>query len=1167
MYRKHRLGITLSLLAFILAVAATPLRAQQDAVLDIMSKELQREMSVLKKQDPPAYFLSYRIYENHSSSVTASLGAVKASDENASRTLTVQLRVGDYVMDDTREIRGSDGFDFDFPQFTSAPIEENEDALRLVLWNVTNQQYRKAAKKYQAVRANTAVKVEAEDKSEDFAKVDAAAKHIDPPLDAPKLLPDRKMWEEKLRSFSSVFLECEHIFLGEATMNFSAERKRLVTSEGALIAENRPSVRVMLRATIKCDDGMELPLYRSYFAHDIAGLPSDAAILADAREMVATLRAMREAPVTEPFTGPALLSGEASSVFFHEIFGHRVEGHRQKKETEGQTFKKKEGTAVLPAHMSVIFDPSLKRSGDQDLNGHYLYDDEGVRGQRVEVVKNGVLQDFLMSRTPFEKHPASNGHGRAQQGYQPVSRQSNMIISTTQPRSDEELRAMLREECKKQDKEFGLYFADVTGGFTMTGRYSPNAFNVTPTVVYRVYADGRPDELVRGVDLVGTPLVMFSNITEAGSTNEVFTGTCGAESGGVPVAAVSPAVLISKIEVQKKDKSQERAPLLARPDRDAATAKSEGPAMLGAMKDELQRSIEHLSIEGVSAPFFISYQVKDGRRVMIKATAGAITVLDTSRSRRHNVRVLVGDRKQTQEHFVSTDFGFSFSYEDYNAGLPIEDNYDAIRRELWLKTDREYKAQSEKLEKKRAALQQQQIPEEMKGVEDFAEAKPVVSIEEGKPVACDVAAWKNRVRELSALLGHDAEIYASDVSFGFHEMTVYFVNSEGSVVVVPKTLAVITIAASTQAEDGEPLMDFVLHEALTPQELPDVNTLAAEVRAMAAKLLERRSSVPMDGSYTGPVLFEDQAVPELVHRVYLGEEGLRASRMPVMEGALAMMGAQMQKRNLRDKLGKRVLPQEWTMASTPSLAEFDGVKLVGAYDIDAEGVRPPDNLLLVDKGNVASLISDRTPTPGLPSSTGHRCIGVGDGTGDGITPGVLSIEVANGPASADLKKMLLEKASEEDLEHAYIIRSIRPDAVAAPSTDDDMMSSFSMFGMDPGAGSAPLGETVRIYRVNVADGKEIPVRNVEILKPGASALRKLTASTDRRAWNCLSDGESPIPGLGMFISFGGSSSGTQGGVPTSIIAPRSVLVDEMEVRKQKRPLTSKPPIVPSPLAK
>ncbi len=1168
MYSTHRKRIILPFVSVLLFLAAIPAAAQKDPVLDVMKKELQREMSVLKTQDPAAYFLSYRIDDSYTSSVSASLGAVKKSDDDHHSTLTVQLRVGDYEMDNTREIRGSDSFDFEFPQFTSVPLEFDEPAIRMVLWNATNQQYRKAAKKYQAVRANTAVKVEAEDKSFDFASITKAEEHVDPLLDAAALLPDRSEWEARLKRISEGFLSSEHITTGEASMTFSVDRKRIVTSEGSVVAENRPAVRVMLRAEIKCADGMELPLYRSYFAYDIAGLPSEESIAADVREMVATLTAMREAPVVEPFTGPALLSGEAGGVFFHEIFGHRVEGHRQKKETEGQTFKKKEGQSVLPAHMSVVFDPTRRKLDGQDLNGFYVYDDEGVRGQSVSVVKNGILQDFLMNRTPFEKHPSSNGHGRAQAGYQPVSRQSNLIVSTTEPRSDEELREMLREECRKQDKEFGLYFKSVMGGFTMTGRYSPNAFNVTPTEVYRIYLDGRPDELVRGVDLVGTPLVMFSNITEAGKTNAVFTGTCGAESGGVPVSAVSPALLISQIEVQKKDKSQERAPLLPRPDKDPAatgdrsSVGGEEPVLLRAMKDELKRNSERLSLEGVSAPFFISYQVKDKQSVSMQATAGAITRFDTSRDRAQDIRVLVGDHKQTQEHYVSMDFGFSM--DDYGSSLPIEDNYDAIRRELWLRTDRKYKAETEKLEKKRAALRQQQVSEEMKDVEDFADADPVVSVEAAPSSSCDVAAWKERVRSLSALFKEHPDIQASNVQFSFHRMMVYFVNNEGTVVAVPKTLAMVAATASAQAEDGEPLMEFMMHEAVTPDQLPDAAALAEEIRGMSGKLVARRTATAMDGSYSGPVLFEDQAVPELFTRLYLGEEGLIASRMPVLEGAMAMMGAQMQKRNLKDKIGKRILPKELSMASAPRIGEFDGVRLAGSFSIDAEGVRPEDRLLLVDGGNVASLISDRIPTPSLPSSTGHRSIGVGDG--DGISPGVFDITVSDGPAAADMKQLLLERAAEEDLPFAYIVRRIRPNAVSAPAVDDDFSASFAMFQMGNNA-ATPLGDAVRIYRVSVADGSESPMRSIEILKPGASALRKLTASTDRRAWNCLEEGDSPIPGFGAILSFSRSFAGVYGGIPLSVIAPRAILVDEMEVRKEKRAITPKPPIVPSPLMK
>ena len=260
------------------------------------------------------------------------------------------------------------------------------------------------------------------------------------------------------------------------------------------------------------------------------------------------------------------LSGRAAGVFFHEILGHRVEGHRQKSESEGQTFKKYVGKKILPDRLDVIFDPTLKAYGSQDLIGYYRYDDEGVEARQVTIVESGILKGFLMSRSPIDQFPQSNGHGRAQAGYYPVARQSNLLVRSSQPVSDSELRKKLIAECRKQGKEYGLFFNDIQGGFTFTGRTIPNMFNLLPTEVYRIYTDGRPDELVRGGDLVGTPLVMFSMITDAGETNDIFTGICGAESGGVPVSAISPSLFVSQVEVQKKSKSQERPPILPRPD-------------------------------------------------------------------------------------------------------------------------------------------------------------------------------------------------------------------------------------------------------------------------------------------------------------------------------------------------------------------------------------------------------------------------------------------------------------------------------------------------------------------------------------------------------------------------------------------------------------------------
>lgn len=214
----------------------------------------------------------------------------------------------------------------------------------------------------------------------------------------------------------------------------------------------------------------------------------------------------------------------------------------------------------------MVFDPTRKEYNGHDLVGYYKYDDEGVKARPVPVVESGVFKAFLMSRSPVEDFPRSNGHGRAQAGFRPVARQSNLLIESNAPISEQQLRQKLIDECKKQGKPFGLLFQDIQGGFTFTGRTIPNVFNVLPTEVYRLYADGRPDEVVRGVDLVGRPLVMFSMVSDAGDQFDLFTGVCGAESGGVPVSAVAPALLVTQVEVQKKSKSQERPPILPRPD-------------------------------------------------------------------------------------------------------------------------------------------------------------------------------------------------------------------------------------------------------------------------------------------------------------------------------------------------------------------------------------------------------------------------------------------------------------------------------------------------------------------------------------------------------------------------------------------------------------------------
>ena len=338
-----------------------------------------------------------------------------------------------------------------------------------------------------------------------------------------------------------------------------------VDSDGALIQSGQSYARLFLNCSGTADDGMEISRYQSFDSDRLEGLPSGPEIAEQIHRLIGELDTLRKAPLAEPYSGPAILVNRASAVFFHEIFGHRIEGHRQKSEMEGQTFARKVNEKILPDFLSIYDDPTLKEFDGKFLRGYFKFDDEGVKAQDVTVVDKGVLKNFLMSRSPINNFSKSNGHGRMQAGMEVCSRQGNLKVKSTNEYPFDTLLVMLKNECLRQGKPYGLVFYDISGGFTQTGRYGPQSFKVIPLLVYRYYADGRLPEAIRGVDIVGTPLSSFEKIIATGNDYDIFNGTCGAESGWVPVSGISPSILVSQLEVEKKAKEQEKPPILKPP--------------------------------------------------------------------------------------------------------------------------------------------------------------------------------------------------------------------------------------------------------------------------------------------------------------------------------------------------------------------------------------------------------------------------------------------------------------------------------------------------------------------------------------------------------------------------------------------------------------------------
>ncbi len=531
-----------------------------------MTAELHRAFTSLGKQGPgkqesdkqlPPYFLSYSVSDASFVSIRAQYGALVDSSANHVRVADVQVRLGDPKLDNTHGThRGS------AVNSMQLPLGDDREALERTLWLATNTGYGTALDNYLRVKTEAEVRAKEEDTSPDFSQ-EAPQEHIGKP--APPVVVDSAAWEQRVRALSKIFREYPDVYQNGVMLTAQNETDYFASSEGSRVVTPHLQARLVVFAVTRADDGMDLFRAQTFEAETVEGLPAQAELEAAMRELGKSLEALRKAPLTEPFDGPAILSGRAAAVFFHEVLGHRLEGQRQRGNEEGQTFTKEVGKEVLPAFLSVADDPTVTKFGDTWLSGSYEYDDEGQKARRVDLIQDGVLKTFLMSRLPIASFANSNGHGRAQTGKVPTGRQGNLIVTSTKTEPESELRKQLIEEAKKQGKPYGLYFEDISSGNAETTRRTPQAFQEIPLVVWRVYVDGRPDELVRGVSMVGTPQAALKHILATGDKSEVFNGECGAESGTIPVSAVAPAMLLSEMETQRVQQGTARPPILPMP--------------------------------------------------------------------------------------------------------------------------------------------------------------------------------------------------------------------------------------------------------------------------------------------------------------------------------------------------------------------------------------------------------------------------------------------------------------------------------------------------------------------------------------------------------------------------------------------------------------------------
>ncbi|MGE5802986.1 MAG: metallopeptidase TldD-related protein [Gemmatimonadota bacterium] len=1089
-------------------------------VLDAMKVELARSLDALRASPSPPYCIGYDVTEVQEFSVSSSFGAITARADERRRALDVQLRVGSYAFDNTHVVHS------DFPDFmrfvdgpVDIPVDDDPMAIRAALWYETQQRYRNAVEQLSDARTNARLRVAPEDSSPDFSR-ESPERFVEP---AQVLTIDRGAWEEKLRRYTAPFAQQRDIYGANAFFTATVETHWYVNTEGTEIQTSQPGYRLIIWAFSKAEDGMQLPRYESFFAATPEGMPNDQTVLQAVARMITDLQALRRAPIVDAYTGPAILSGRASAVFFHEILGHRLEGHRLKDEDDAQTFTRRVADEVLAPGFSVYFDPTLRTVGNTDLAGYYRYDDEGVRARRVAVIEHGVLKTFLMSRMPIEGFANSNGHGRRQVGFSPVARQSNLIVQVAAPKTRAQLKQQLLQEIHRQRKPFGLFFDDIEGGFTITRRGFPNAFEVLPVMVYRVFPDGR-EELVRGVDLIGTPLTVFSRVTAGDDQVAVFNGMCGAESGSVPVSAVSPAVLVSQIEVQKKPKSSERPPILPPP---AATSSAgdSTDVVMRALRDELARSMADLRLDTMPKPYFLSYRVDEVTHLNAAATRGSLVNSDRGTSRRLSVELRVGDYTFDNSNFLGMPRSFAGMIGDLDGSmgeLPLDDDYAALRRQVWLATDQAYKVAVTELAQKRTALANRTRRTELP---DFSREEPVTLVDDVPVPRLDQAAAAEMVRATSAVFRDAPDIYQSSVTWSGGAVRTWYVNSEGSAFTRTAPWGSVRVSAVTQARDGMPLEDGVSYYAASPELLPKQAALTRQVRSFATRLSSLRATAAAE-TYNGPVLFEGDAAAVLFASMFGSQ--LAANRPPISDNPMFdRFGGTSS--GMLDLIGARVLPKSFSVVENPGARVFEGQPIGGAL-VDDEGVRTRETRL-VDRGVLRTLLTTRTPVEGLPRSTGSR-------RGSEATPTNVFVTTDSGLGDAPLRQRALALAREHGTPYAVVVRRFAGGA-------GGRSIRALMAAMRPSEGSLPIAEAVKVY----GDGREEPIRGAALSGVSATSFKDIVAASRARTATTLPT--RGMMGAGMVAMVNFMPRGFQVGlVPqmATYVVP-SLLFDDVAIRK------------------
>ncbi len=526
-------------------------------IFQAMEEEMDRSLNRLKIDifDPP-YFVKYQIRHNRHIKIVGSFGSLIQSDNFKNRTLFVDVRIGDSKFDSSTP--GSHQYKID----QTLPLDDDLYVLKRALWYETDLRYKQAIMNFMKKKGRFISGV-ATHETPDYSRGHEPVSLLSP---VPKFHPDMEALNDQVRQASALFKQAPEIEKSRVELHIDRAVRYYYDSDGNKIRSHSIHYQLMLGAWTKTESGSPIHDQETIFFSNPEDFPSHEELQKKVIQLISSIRELKNSPKAETYVGPALFSPDAAAVLIHEAVGHRLEGDRLRTASDGKTFIKKIGKQILPPFLTVVDNPQIKQMDDIDLVGHYMYDDEGQKGDKVVLIDHGVLKSFLLSRSPVLEGERTNGHARSDGVKAPMSRMANVIVQSEKKFSPEEMKRLLIEQIRLQNKPYGLLIKKLSGGETQTQSNNFQVFKGKPVYIYKVYPEDGREELVRGVEFVGTPLSMIGKVIATGDDNTVINGFCGAESGMIPVTSVTPSFLLSEVELQTSPSKPLRRPILPPPD-------------------------------------------------------------------------------------------------------------------------------------------------------------------------------------------------------------------------------------------------------------------------------------------------------------------------------------------------------------------------------------------------------------------------------------------------------------------------------------------------------------------------------------------------------------------------------------------------------------------------